>query len=96
MIAESVCQTTDALVTFLQEKNVHTTHFMIGVNILQYWGQFLKAFEAGDDIAVHTYTHPFMTTLSNEDVVAQVRTWGLTFLFTCLICSAWMDNGVDS
>lgn len=64
--------TTDALVTFLQEKNVHTTHFMIGVNILQYWRQFLNAFEAGDDIAVHTYTHPYMTTLSNEDVVAQL------------------------
>ena len=73
IIANSVYQTTDGLVTFLQEKNVHTTHFMIGVNILQYWSQFLNAFEAGDDIAVHTYTHPYMTTLSNEDVVAQVR-----------------------
>ena len=96
MIVEYVCQTTDALVAFLQEKNVHTTHFMIGLNILQYWGQFLKAFEAGDDITVHTYTHPFMTTLSNEDVVAQVRIWASFPLFTCLICSARMDNGVDS
>ena len=96
MIIEYVCQTTDALVAFLQEKSVHTTHFMIGLNILQYWSQFLKAFEAGDDIAVHTYTHPFMTTLSNEDVVAQVRIWAPFTLFTCLICSARMDNGVDS
>ncbi|KAF5363701.1 hypothetical protein D9756_000624 [Leucocoprinus leucothites] len=64
--------TTDKLLTFLQEKNVHTTHFMIGVNILQYWSEFVKTFEAGDDIAVHTYTHPYMTTLSNEEVVAQL------------------------
>ncbi|KXN86273.1 Chitin deacetylase [Leucoagaricus sp. SymC.cos] len=64
--------TTDELVAFLQKNNVHTTHFMIGVNILQYWKEFLTAFEAGDDIAVHTYTHPYMTTLSNEDVVAQL------------------------
>lgn len=26
----------------------------------------------GQDIAVHTWTHPYMTTLSNEDVVAQL------------------------
>ncbi|KAJ3563277.1 hypothetical protein NP233_g9041 [Leucocoprinus birnbaumii] len=64
--------TTDKLVDFLQSKSVHTTHFMIGTNILQYSAQFVKAFNAGDDIAVHTYTHPYMTTLSNEEVVAQL------------------------
>ncbi|KAF9451726.1 carbohydrate esterase family 4 protein [Macrolepiota fuliginosa MF-IS2] len=63
---------TDSLVAFLQENKVKTTHFMIGTNILQYWHQFLTAFNAGDDIAVHTYTHPYMTTLSNTDVVAQL------------------------
>lgn len=46
---------------------------MIGVNILGWAKQFTEAYEAGGDIAVHTWTHPYMTTLSNLDVVAQVR-----------------------
>ncbi|XP_006460101.1 hypothetical protein AGABI2DRAFT_219773 [Agaricus bisporus var. bisporus H97] len=63
---------TDALVEFLAKNKVKTTHFMIGTNILQYWEQFLTAWNHGDDIAVHTWTHPYMTTLSNLDVVAQL------------------------
>ena len=65
-------QTTPTLVQFLDTNNVSTTHFMIGVNILAYPSQFLSAFDSGNDIAVHTWTHPYMTTLSNINVVAQV------------------------
>ena len=40
---------------------------------MQYWNEFLTAYETNkNDIAVHTWTHPYMTTLSNEDVVAQL------------------------
>lgn len=46
---------------------------MIGVNILNFPKQFSNAWNAGHDIAVHTWTHPYMTTLSNLDVVGQVR-----------------------
>jgi hypothetical protein len=45
---------------------------MIGINILYYPTQFLAAFNAGHHIGVHTWTHPYMTTLSNLDVVAQL------------------------
>ncbi|KAJ7068275.1 hypothetical protein C8F01DRAFT_1050292 [Mycena amicta] len=62
----------DTLLTFLKEKQQTVTHFMIGVNILQFPAQFETAFNMGGDIAVHTWTHPYMTTLSNEDVVAQL------------------------
>ncbi|KAJ6539347.1 hypothetical protein B0H19DRAFT_1269671 [Mycena capillaripes] len=62
----------DTLLKFLQDNNETATHFMIGVNIIAYPTQFLAAFGMGGDIAVHTYTHPYMTTLSNEDVVAQL------------------------
>lgn len=49
------------------------THFVIGLNIIRYSKQFSTAFNVNqDDIAVHTWTHPHMTTLSNEDVVAQL------------------------
>jgi len=59
------------LYTFLQANNVKATHFFIGVNIIDNPQTFLRAFNQ-DDIAVHTWTHPHMTTLSNEDVVAQL------------------------
>ncbi|PPR06961.1 hypothetical protein CVT26_004281 [Gymnopilus dilepis] len=62
---------TPTLVNFLQSNNKTTTHFMIGVNILNNPNQFLTAFNAGHDIAVHTWTHPYMTTLSNMDLLGQ-------------------------
>ncbi|KAF8913899.1 hypothetical protein CPB84DRAFT_1757852 [Gymnopilus junonius] len=62
---------TPTLVNFLQSNNKTTTHFMIGVNILNNPTQFLTAFNAGHDIAVHTWTHPYMTTLSNMDLLGQ-------------------------
>lgn len=62
----------DGLYAYLAEHNQTATHFMIGSNIIQYPTEFLKAFGQGDDIAVHTWTHPYMTTLSNEVVVAEL------------------------
>ena len=57
---------------------------MIGVNIINFPDLFNKAFNAGHDIAVHTWTHPYMTTLSNLEVVGQVNGISL-YLNTALI-----------
>lgn len=63
----------ETLYPFLQANNLKATHFFIGVNIINNPQTFLRAFSTNqDDIAVHTWTHPHMTTLSNEDVVAQL------------------------
>ncbi|KAF7332210.1 Chitin deacetylase [Mycena kentingensis (nom. inval.)] len=62
----------DTLMDFLDKNNETATHFLIGVNVLQFPQQFLRAYNMGGDLAVHTCTHPYMTTLSNEDVVAQL------------------------
>ncbi|KAG7449211.1 chitin deacetylase [Guyanagaster necrorhizus] len=63
---------TPRLVTFLQSQNQSATHFMIGSNILSNPNQFNAAYNIGGDIAVHTYTHPYMTTLTNIQVVAEL------------------------
>ena len=63
---------TPKLLSFLQQQNAVTTHFMIGINILNNPGSFSQAIEQNQDIAVHTWTHPYMTTLSNLDIVAQL------------------------
>ncbi|CDO75610.1 Carbohydrate Esterase Family 4 protein [Trametes cinnabarina] len=61
------------LYQFLKQNNVHATHFMIGVNILGYPDEFKMAFEDNqDDIAVHTWTHPYMTTLTDLEVVGEL------------------------
>ncbi|KAF7311286.1 Carbohydrate esterase family 4 protein [Mycena kentingensis (nom. inval.)] len=62
------------LVAFLDAQNPPqlVTHFMIGINIIQESAEFTRAFERGDDMAVHTWSHRLMTTLSNEEVVAEL------------------------
>jgi len=61
------------LYNFLQTENLRVTHFFIGKNILANPNLFLTAFDVlRDDIAVHTYTHPLLTTLSNEQVFAEL------------------------
>ncbi|KAF7295871.1 Carbohydrate esterase family 4 protein [Mycena chlorophos] len=60
------------LSSFLAANNQTATHFMIGSNLLDYPNEFLAAFNAGDDIACHTWSHPYMTTLTNEQVVAEL------------------------
>lgn len=72
---------TPKLLQFLAANNEKATHFMIGANILYYPDIFLKAYQSGDDIAVHTWSHPHMTLLSNEDVVAQLG-WSMQLIYT--------------
>ncbi|KAJ6606034.1 carbohydrate esterase family 4 protein [Mycena vulgaris] len=62
----------DALLSFLKTNNQHVTHFMIGSNIIYNPKQFQTAFDQGGDIAVHTWTHPHMTTRSNLEVLAEL------------------------
>ncbi|KAI0743077.1 hypothetical protein C8Q80DRAFT_1055608, partial [Daedaleopsis nitida] len=64
--------TSFALYDFLKQNNVHGTHFMIGGNIRDNPDAFKTAFEdLQDDIAVHTWTHPYMTTLNNLQVLGE-------------------------
>jgi chitin deacetylase len=61
------------LYQFLQGNNITATHFMIGIQILAFPQLFQFAFDTlQGDIAVHTWTHPYMTTLSNLEVLGQL------------------------
>ncbi|KAL0578705.1 hypothetical protein V5O48_003325 [Marasmius crinis-equi] len=63
---------TSGLVNFLKENKETATHFMIGGNILVNFKQFQEILDYGGDCAVHTWSHQYMTTLSNEDIVAEL------------------------
>ncbi|KAF7357283.1 Carbohydrate esterase family 4 protein [Mycena sanguinolenta] len=60
------------LLTFLEGNNQQVTHFLIGSNILYAGAQFSQMVNMSHDIAVHTWTHPYMTTQSNLQVVGEL------------------------
>ncbi|KAJ7654289.1 hypothetical protein B0H17DRAFT_1099998 [Mycena rosella] len=62
----------DTLLDFLSANNQPVTHFIIGSNMIWNPAQFTKAFNNGDDMAAHTWTHPLMTTKTNAEVVAEL------------------------
>jgi chitin deacetylase len=85
-------QPSEHLYKFLHGKGIRATHFYIGVNIIAHPNEFLRAFQINqDDLAVHTWTHPYMTTLSNADVVAQLG-WTLKLIYESTggkLCRFW-------
>ena len=85
-------QASEHLYKFLHGKRIRATHFYIGVNIIANPNEFLRAFQINrDDFAVHTWTHPYMTTLSNADVVAQLG-WTLQLIYNSTggkLCRFW-------
>jgi chitin deacetylase len=63
----------DTLYAYLEANDIPSTHFMIGINIVHNPSLFIRAYEElGCDIAVHTWSHHYMTTLSNLDAVAEL------------------------
>ncbi|KAL0961412.1 hypothetical protein HGRIS_006361 [Hohenbuehelia grisea] len=58
--------------SFLKANDERATHFMIGTNIRANPKIFTETFEMGSDIAVHTYTHPHMTTQTNQQILGQL------------------------
>ncbi|KAF5361427.1 hypothetical protein D9758_006124 [Tetrapyrgos nigripes] len=67
------------LYDFLKQNNEVATNFLIGRTIRENPEMFLCAYDEGHDLAVHTYTHPHMTTQTNEQVVAQLG-WTLQII----------------
>ncbi|KAJ7258796.1 hypothetical protein B0H12DRAFT_1182439 [Mycena haematopus] len=60
------------ILTFLQQKNQRVTHFLIGSNILYAGNQLSQMYNMSHDIAVHTWSHPYMTTQTNLQVVGEL------------------------
>ncbi|KAJ8077531.1 Chitin deacetylase 3 [Marasmius tenuissimus] len=52
---------------------------MIGSDILLNYKQFQEIIDYGGGCAVHTWSHPYMTTLTNEQVVAELG-WTLQII----------------
>ncbi|CEP19317.1 hypothetical protein [Parasitella parasitica] len=61
------------LYDFLKTTNQKATLFMIGANVIQHRDIVKRAYDEGHEIAIHTWTHSYMTTLTNEEIVAELK-----------------------
>ena len=63
---------TPDLLDYLQSENLTATFYTVGSRVLSYPGLLQREYLAGHDIAVHTWAHPYLTTLTNEQIIAEL------------------------
>ena len=64
---------TPALVTALGTLNVKATFFIVGSNAIQFPAQLNASIAAGHHLGSHTWTHHPLTSLTNAQIVAEIK-----------------------
>ncbi|KAL5495672.1 CDA2_1 [Sanghuangporus weigelae] len=62
---------TPNLLQYLDEHQLKTTFFTIGSRILEFPHTLQTEYMGGHQIGVHTWSHPPLTTLTNEEIIAE-------------------------
>lgn len=62
---------TPNLLNYLNQTDLHATFFVVGSRVVSYPGLLQQEFLGGHQIAVHTWSHPSLTTLTNEEIIAE-------------------------
>ncbi|KAF9570577.1 chitin deacetylase, partial [Mortierella alpina] len=57
----------------LKKHNTKATLFIVGSRAISYPEVLKRAYNEGHQIAIHTWSHPSMTGLSNEQIVAELK-----------------------
>ncbi|CAE7208393.1 unnamed protein product [Rhizoctonia solani] len=63
---------TPKVLNYLADKNLKASFYVIGANIVNHPEILQATYLAGHEIAGHTWTHPQLTTLTNEQIVAEL------------------------
>lgn len=63
---------TPNLLNYLEDHSLHTTFFSIGSRCLEFPKTLQQEYIGGHQIAVHTWSHPYLTTLSNDQIIAEL------------------------
>ncbi|KAI0257346.1 hypothetical protein BJV78DRAFT_1116658 [Lactifluus subvellereus] len=63
---------TPDLLNYLSQVNLSTTFFVVGSRALQFSTILQEEYMLGHQIAVHTWSHPSLTTLTNEEIIAEL------------------------
>ncbi|CAG8575497.1 5963_t:CDS:2, partial [Paraglomus occultum] len=69
-------QFTPALLTVLAANKLHATFFVVGSRVVSHPEIVKNMIAQGHNVAVHTWSHPALTSLSNEQVVTELK-WTL-------------------
>ncbi|KAF9431857.1 chitin deacetylase [Entomortierella beljakovae] len=64
---------TPTLLSYLKTQNLAATFFLIGSNVVQYPQIVKQEVAEGHHLASHTWSHHALTTLSNEQIVAEMK-----------------------
>ncbi|KAG9065128.1 chitin deacetylase [Linnemannia hyalina] len=62
-----------ALVQYLDERSLSATFFIVGSRVLEYPDILKEQVASGHHIAMHTWSHGGLTTLTNEEIVAEIK-----------------------
>ncbi|ORY03287.1 glycoside hydrolase/deacetylase, partial [Basidiobolus meristosporus CBS 931.73] len=64
---------TTQLLDILAAAKVKATFLMVGSNVVKYPEVVKRAYDEGHQISQHTWSHPHLMSISNEQIVAEVR-----------------------
>ncbi|KAI1317225.1 chitin deacetylase [Mortierella claussenii] len=64
---------TPALLDYLKTSKLSATFFLIGSNVIQYPQTVVRELAEGHHLASHTWSHHALTTLTNEQIVAEMK-----------------------
>jgi peptidoglycan/xylan/chitin deacetylase (PgdA/CDA1 family) len=63
---------TQTLLKFLSEKSLLATFFVVGSRVIERPTVLIEEYMTGHEISVHTWSHKPLTSLSNEQIVAEL------------------------
>lgn len=63
---------TTELLAYLAQNQLKSTFFVVGSRVAQFPGLLQIEYMSGHQIAVHTWSHPYLTTQSNEQIIAEL------------------------
>lgn len=61
------------LLDMLDQANVKATFCVMGAHVRKYPEIVKRAYDAGHQIASHTYSHPHLMSLSNDEIIAEMK-----------------------
>ncbi|KAI8143624.1 hypothetical protein BJV82DRAFT_713296 [Fennellomyces sp. T-0311] len=64
---------TPKLLDYLKSINKKVTFFVVGTQVVQFPETLKRAYDEGHEIAMHSWSHSFMTTLTNEQLVGELK-----------------------
>jgi peptidoglycan/xylan/chitin deacetylase (PgdA/CDA1 family) len=63
---------TSQLLDYLDEQQIKSTFFVVGSRVASFPDTLRQEYIGGHQLGVHTWSHPPLTTLSNEQIIAEL------------------------